>query len=47
VQLTPLCGREIVRILKADFGWKVISIYQCGAADAQHVGRLRYVSRII
>jgi hypothetical protein len=29
---------EIVRILKADFGWMVISFYRCGATEAQHVG---------
>ncbi len=40
VQPTPLAASEIVAILKADFGSKVVSIYRCGAADAQSVGRL-------
>ncbi len=39
VQPTPLGGRKIVPILKADFGSIVIPIYQGGAADAQDVGR--------
>jgi hypothetical protein len=39
VQLTPLRGRKIVAILKSGFVRKLISLYQCGAADAQHVGR--------
>jgi hypothetical protein len=38
VQPTPLRVDEIVRILKALFVSKVISIYRCGAADAQAVG---------
>jgi len=29
---------EIVRILKADFGWMLISFYRCGATEAQDVG---------
>jgi hypothetical protein len=38
VQSTPLRGRKIVAILKSGFVPKLISLYQCGAADAQHVG---------
>jgi len=40
VQSTPLRGRKIVAILKSGFVPKLISLYQCGAADAQHVRRL-------
>jgi hypothetical protein len=40
VLLTPLRGRKIVRILKADFSSTAIPIYHCGAANAQHVGPL-------
>src|SRR6266540_4272533 len=39
VQSTPLRGRKIAAILTAGFVSKVVSIYWCGAADAQHVGR--------
>ncbi len=37
--VTPLRGPEIARILKTDFGWIVISVYGCGAADARTVRR--------
>jgi hypothetical protein len=39
VQPTPLAASEIVPFLKLGFGSTVISIYYCGAADAQPVMR--------
>jgi hypothetical protein len=39
MQPTPLCGHKIAPILARSFDLKVISIYRCGAADAQGVGR--------
>jgi hypothetical protein len=39
VQPTPLCGPKIGGILKVGFGPELVSIYRCGAADAQAVGR--------
>jgi hypothetical protein len=36
---TPLCGRKIRAFLKPGFGSLAFSIYRCGAADAQSVGR--------
>jgi len=38
LQLTPLAASEIVAILKTGVGSTVISIYHCGATEAQHVG---------
>jgi hypothetical protein len=38
LELTPLCGPKIARILKEGFGPTVISIYWCGAAQRQAVG---------
>jgi len=37
--LTPLAASEIVAILKTGVGSTVISIYHCGATEAQDVGR--------
>ena len=39
LQLTPLRGPEIVRILKTSFGSTGFPVYRGGAADAQSVGR--------
>jgi len=36
---TPLRGPKIGPILKPGFGSTVISIYRCGAGEAQSVGR--------
>jgi hypothetical protein len=41
IQPTPLRGLKIVGILKADSVPSLVAIYQCGAADAQAVGRQR------
>jgi len=37
---TPLCGPKIAAILKSRYGPNVVSIYQCGAGEAQAVGPL-------
>jgi len=47
LQLTPLRGPEIVRILKTDFRSTVIPTYRCGATEAQPVGRASCRSRLI
>jgi hypothetical protein len=47
LQLTPLRGPEIGAFLKTDFGSTVISIYRCGATEAQPVRRLTHASRFI
>jgi len=39
LELTPLCGPKIMAILKADIGSIAISVYGCGAAQRQAVGR--------
>jgi hypothetical protein len=38
LQLTPLRGHKIGAILNARFSSTIISIYRCGATEAQHVG---------
>jgi len=39
LELTPLCGRKIVAILKAGIGPTALPIYRGGAAQRQTVGR--------
>jgi len=39
MQPTPLAASEIAPILRAGFGYTDITIYRCGAADGQLVGR--------
>ncbi len=36
---TPLCGPQIGGILKVGYATTVISLYRCGAAQRQTVGR--------
>jgi len=40
LELTPLCGRKIVAILKAGIGPTALPIYRGGAAQRQTVGPL-------
>jgi len=39
VQLTPLRGREIVRIFKPKFSWTVIAIYWAAQLTRNTLGR--------
>jgi hypothetical protein len=47
LQSTPLAASEIAPILRAGFCYNVITIYQCGAAEAQLVGPRGVVSSLI
>jgi len=42
LELTPLCGRKIVAILKAGIGPTALPIYRGGAAQRQTVGPHRF-----
>jgi hypothetical protein len=41
MQRTALCARKIEAILKSGISPTAFPIYECAAADAQAVGRLR------
>jgi hypothetical protein len=46
MQPTPLAASKIAAILRAGFGYNDITIYRCGAADGQLVGRLHHCHTI-
>jgi len=45
LQRTALCARKIVVFLTAEISSIAFSIYQCAAAEAQHVGRRPFASQ--